>query len=235
VLDALFDGWSPEQAAEAIAELSPAADSCARRVVGSRGRQGHEGREDHTQGPPCASRRRRRARPRSSNATRRATSASHPRASCAACRRPCGLHRERVPAERSDAGPRTSAPARRGGGRPPARAGALHRDHHALRDVEGDLRRPRAHAGDRVASSRSWPRRRRRRALRRTSARSCSRRCTCIRSAPSASSSLSGRISSSRRARARARRSASSCRCSARSTTRRCARPRRSSSPACAR
>src|SRR3954464_10452421 len=27
VLDALFDGWSPEQAADAIAELSPAADA----------------------------------------------------------------------------------------------------------------------------------------------------------------------------------------------------------------
>jgi hypothetical protein len=210
--------------AEVVIQSARPPTGCARGVVGPRGRQGHEGREDPARAtvrkPPQSTR-----PPSVLEREPTATSASRPRASCAPSGGTAGLHRERLPAERPDAGPLTSPPARRGGGRPPARAGALHRDDHALRDVEGDLRRPRV-PPEIAASSRSWRRRRRAQSTPEDERTVLFPSIYMHQERAFREFLVEGRTSSSRPAPAPARPSASSCRCSARSTTRRCARPR---------
>ena len=124
VLDALFDGWTPEQAADAIVEMSPAADA-ALAAWADRA----EAKSPRQSGPRARRKCEARAvvRPRRfSSATRPATSGSRRPASCAAAGGAARIHRERLPVERPNPRARTPTTARGGRGRPPARARTLH-------------------------------------------------------------------------------------------------------------
>ena len=191
VLDALFDGWSPEQAADAIAELSPAADAALAAWQTARAARSRRPRRPRAR-PRCES-----PRPtvppsvleRDPSGDERFTPTRLVRRLQEALR---GYIESAYPLNDP-----TLVRARRrlleeeAGGHLLAQEPYIETTTRYA-TLEGDLRRPRPHAGARAASSRSSPRPPRPRARRRTRARCCSPRCTCIRSARSTSSSSSG-------------------------------------------